>query len=93
MILHARLARIAHEKVIKTFDMRKRGRDGDQDLTMWMREVDTYVVHPRMLEIAYSLILSSVLDPLAGRTRLGYLAASQHANFSAQRKVRASHRD
>lgn len=41
--LHARLARAVHEKVIKAFDMRESDRDGDQDLTLWMREVEEVV--------------------------------------------------
>ena len=41
--LHARLAKAVHENVIKAFDMRESSRDGDQDLTMWMREVEEVV--------------------------------------------------
>ena len=34
--LHSRIARAAHDKMIKTFDMRENSLDSDQDLTMFM---------------------------------------------------------
>ena len=41
--LHQRIARAVHDKMIKSFDMRESSRDGDQDLTMFMREVEEVV--------------------------------------------------
>ena len=41
--LHKRIARAVHDKMIKSFDMRESSRDGDQDLTMFMREVEEVV--------------------------------------------------
>ena len=41
--LHNRIARAVHDKMIKTFDMRESSLDGDQDLTMFMREVEEVV--------------------------------------------------
>ena len=41
--LHKRIARAVHDKMIKSFDMRESSRDGDQDLTMFLREVEEVV--------------------------------------------------
>ena len=41
--LHKRIARAVHDKMIKSFYMRESSRDGDQDLTMSMREVEEVV--------------------------------------------------
>ena len=41
--LHNRIARAVHDKMIKTFDMRESSLDGDQDLTMFIREVEEVV--------------------------------------------------
>ena len=38
-----RIARAVHDKMIKSFDMRESSLDGDQDLTMFMREVEEVV--------------------------------------------------
>ncbi len=41
--LAKRIGRAVHEKMIKSFDMRESSMDGDQDLTMFMREVEEVV--------------------------------------------------
>ena len=41
--LHQRIARAVHDKMIKSFHMRESSRDGDQDMTMLMREVEEVV--------------------------------------------------
>ena len=41
--LHKRIARAVHDKMIKSFDLRESSRGGDQDLTMFMREVEEVV--------------------------------------------------
>jgi hypothetical protein len=41
--LHQRIAGAVHSRYIKKFDMRESSRDGDQDLTMFMREVEDVV--------------------------------------------------
>jgi hypothetical protein len=41
--LHRRVASAVHSRYIKKFDMREGSRDGDQDLTMFMREVEDVV--------------------------------------------------
>ena len=41
--LHQRIANAVHNKYIKQFNMRESSRDGDQDLTMFMREVEDVV--------------------------------------------------
>ena len=42
-LLHKRIAHAVHDKMIKSFYMRESSRDGDQDLTMSMREVEEVV--------------------------------------------------
>jgi hypothetical protein len=41
--LHKRISKAVHDKLIKSFDMRESSLDGDQDLTMFMREVEEVV--------------------------------------------------
>ena len=41
--LHKRIVREVHDKMIKSFNMRESSRNGDQDLIMFMREVEEVV--------------------------------------------------
>ena len=41
--LHKRVSAAIQDGFIKRFDMRVSSRDGDQDLSMWMREVEEVV--------------------------------------------------
>ena len=41
--LHKRVADAVQDGYIKHFDMRVNSRDGDQDLSMWMRDVEEVV--------------------------------------------------
>ena len=41
--LHKRIACAVHNKMIKSFDMHESSKDGDQDLIMFMREVEELV--------------------------------------------------
>ena len=41
--LHKRVADAIQDGYIKRFDMRVNSRDGDQDLSMWMRDVEEVV--------------------------------------------------